>query len=1195
MIILNEYSPINLPQMSGVPTSENDKIINSILPARRPIRFYGLWEDIQTQYQPIDYIEADGTQWIDTGITPSKSLGIKIKYRYTTSGATPVAGLLRYASPRTDALLVSTYDGQTNSAIFLAHAGGYCNTGVTAALNTDYTVEINYKGSGKFKLNGTEYGSIGTTDTSTTVTIPIFNRYNVSNSTYSSSNARIYSVEITDGSTTIMSLKPYYNTVDEEVGMLDDISGTFFTNAGTGDFIAETPDYADTHYTTSDIYWTPSSNEESPVRVVVSQPAPAVGSNWIPRRNFLPPENPDMSVDIGADVSLKGFATKETVLAWIYEEPNEYPENKTLTSEFEEYYTRLIDYDSSIAELVEDSSGNFDFERYLETDSFPFEILFECDTDIEIRGAGNSQYIEFNSAVGFDRQDVFAIYERKRYSYNFYYDSENGGGLYTTVSVRYGDIVGNPTHGDGPLPSSDVTTYKLTSSTSGGVKTWSASEYTPTPSEQGIFASKKKGLDSTNPWKIRGTSTIEDMTSHISGPNDVYNYEMNITTTIPVVCVIDGEIETSDSGYGSDSNLDCVGNNGIYDYISDDFKGIVPGQAFQCNLNGFKIYKKNTTIPARDTSFMNTNGGWFLNSNCTQNYVSGSYVFNQNTPVILYQKTTKACGIRFNITSDSTHTFSTGASLLNDCVRVSYNYSTLESPSALLSFELSNPVWAESDLLVVPQGTTLKVRNDNLTYRYVNPNSDEIGVTNEWTEATDNTVRITIPSGSSYNSFTVSDDYTMNPTFSYISKPKVSITMSTDFSLRSDSGASPSNTAINSTRNVFTSNSKRYSAIKTGTDTYEFIYLDANAGSVDTATSFSLSWLEVVDSSSSEDFGGFILNGSGIDIESQSLSAKSGDTLNITMQTSRTLEVSVNNLNFFRKNNSSSQAVDSNTNRTIKVYMDGSSSPTGSKTYTSSSDTNNIVVVGNRITRVEEVDNANAKIAIFNGLSTEPNGTVITLPHALTGNETLYAKWSLPTYTVRVFYDYKNGSSTTLGQTGLTYNPINDDGSTVLNLRSYITTGYDVINFRIVYPNPVETIITKDFDSEVYSSLISASNTLVNYKYYSDSTYQTISPGNTSSFATYNTLRQKGRILSNICLTDIDYYLSARASAIYSAIYSLNQDISYALSSSGLNKKLYHVDSNGNKTRITSGGTAVFNIQEDQYLDNKHLMTFVIE
>ena len=195
--------------------------------------------DWQVLYQPIKYVEADGTQWIDTGITPSKTMGIKIKYRYTTAGASPVSGLLKLTSPRNDALLVSSYSGSTDSTIFLAHAGEVCDTQLSIALDTDYIVEINYGGSGKFAVNGTEYGDVGTTDTSTAKTLPIFSRYNVGNSTYSDSNSRIYSVEITDGANIIMNLNPAYRRSDKVVGMYDTISDTFFENAGTDTFDAD--------------------------------------------------------------------------------------------------------------------------------------------------------------------------------------------------------------------------------------------------------------------------------------------------------------------------------------------------------------------------------------------------------------------------------------------------------------------------------------------------------------------------------------------------------------------------------------------------------------------------------------------------------------------------------------------------------------------------------------------------------------------------------------------------------------------------------------------------------------------------------------------------------------------------------------------------------------------------------------------
>ncbi len=195
------------------------------------------WTDV---YQPIAYLESTGTQWIDTKLTPTSTMGIKIKYRYTTAGAAAVAGIATLSkNPRTDALLVSTGNGQTGVAIFAAHNGGTVLTDITTALDTDYEVEVNYNGSGKIVVNGVEQGDIGSGSVTTAKTIPLFTRYDTTGRAYTTPNSRIYSVTFTDGQNTIMNLEPCYRRSDGVLGMYDTVSKTFFENAGTGVFSAD--------------------------------------------------------------------------------------------------------------------------------------------------------------------------------------------------------------------------------------------------------------------------------------------------------------------------------------------------------------------------------------------------------------------------------------------------------------------------------------------------------------------------------------------------------------------------------------------------------------------------------------------------------------------------------------------------------------------------------------------------------------------------------------------------------------------------------------------------------------------------------------------------------------------------------------------------------------------------------------------
>lgn len=193
--------------------------------------------ELPTGYTQLEYIEADGTQYIDTGITATNNTGMSIKYCYTADGIAAISGIFKSANPRQDTFFISSQTGSLPGQAFIAHRGG--TTGLTlgeVSLNTDYTTKINYKNDGKIYYNDNYITDVGTNATYN-ATIPLFARYSVGSSGYSFSNSRIYYTEFSEGNVITHKFIPAKD-INGVIGMYDTIADTFHTNAGTGAFLA---------------------------------------------------------------------------------------------------------------------------------------------------------------------------------------------------------------------------------------------------------------------------------------------------------------------------------------------------------------------------------------------------------------------------------------------------------------------------------------------------------------------------------------------------------------------------------------------------------------------------------------------------------------------------------------------------------------------------------------------------------------------------------------------------------------------------------------------------------------------------------------------------------------------------------------------------------------------------------------------
>lgn len=181
-------------------------------------------------YTQLKYIQATGTQYINTGVTATANTTAKYKFSldgiktygpHILSGANWFFPLLRSLSGST----------------FVAHRGGNNveNTTFTGKVGVDY--EVDAFTNNKVTINGVDCGTItnGSSSSDTTTLYLMTYAGSPSDSNYTMSG-KLYYCQIYENGTLIRDFIPAMRTSDSAVGLYDQANGVFYTNAGSGSF-----------------------------------------------------------------------------------------------------------------------------------------------------------------------------------------------------------------------------------------------------------------------------------------------------------------------------------------------------------------------------------------------------------------------------------------------------------------------------------------------------------------------------------------------------------------------------------------------------------------------------------------------------------------------------------------------------------------------------------------------------------------------------------------------------------------------------------------------------------------------------------------------------------------------------------------------------------------------------------------------
>ena len=184
-------------------------------------------------YQQVEYIESTGTQYIDTGINTNTTTS-----RYETkinpslvSGTIGIFGTRNDSSATPSSMNVFIIDG-----IFrLDWLSGTISSSARISSNTEYAISITR---GLATINNVNYTSGNTTSIDGSYTFCV-GSFNNAGSVYPKGfSGKIYYSKLYNNNILVFDGVPCYRKSDNEIGMYDLVSNTFYTNAGTGTFTA---------------------------------------------------------------------------------------------------------------------------------------------------------------------------------------------------------------------------------------------------------------------------------------------------------------------------------------------------------------------------------------------------------------------------------------------------------------------------------------------------------------------------------------------------------------------------------------------------------------------------------------------------------------------------------------------------------------------------------------------------------------------------------------------------------------------------------------------------------------------------------------------------------------------------------------------------------------------------------------------
>lgn len=185
------------------------------------------------QYVNLEYLESVGAQYIDTGYIVDENDVIEVTFEIPQSSLSQGTDkIILDARDDDKGIRVSTYGSNGKWYARFGHNSGFTSP-VVNILKGSFSISKN-----KFILNGSVLSSTMAFTATPTGSLVLFSGLNRETNTMSGpAYVRIKEVKIKNNGETVKHFVGRLRVADDTAGMLDKISGDFFTNGGTGDFL----------------------------------------------------------------------------------------------------------------------------------------------------------------------------------------------------------------------------------------------------------------------------------------------------------------------------------------------------------------------------------------------------------------------------------------------------------------------------------------------------------------------------------------------------------------------------------------------------------------------------------------------------------------------------------------------------------------------------------------------------------------------------------------------------------------------------------------------------------------------------------------------------------------------------------------------------------------------------------------------
>ncbi|MBO7508972.1 MAG: hypothetical protein J6T57_01705 [Alphaproteobacteria bacterium] len=191
-------------------------------------------KQLPAAYTQLEYLESTGTQYIDTGIPATQNTGVSVKYAFTA--LTRQTYIFGSYSPH---YYLGINSAGANMIGSYGPSGGNTVGGIPISdvvIGQPYVYNLNYNNSGVSEFVDIQTRQLPQITFSAAANNPI--KLFCGDTNTRISHSRIYYMKITNGSSLVRNFIPARRNSDGVLGMYDTISRTFFTNDGTGNFIA---------------------------------------------------------------------------------------------------------------------------------------------------------------------------------------------------------------------------------------------------------------------------------------------------------------------------------------------------------------------------------------------------------------------------------------------------------------------------------------------------------------------------------------------------------------------------------------------------------------------------------------------------------------------------------------------------------------------------------------------------------------------------------------------------------------------------------------------------------------------------------------------------------------------------------------------------------------------------------------------